>query len=359
MSYDLSLFVPTAGFEVRDGARLHAALCEGKPAAQLARTAQSKRALSGLYRALTKRWPELDDAEDPDDTPWTVRIDRGDHHILLTMSFSWVEDVLPVILELARKAGVDVFDPQTQKRHRPSDPKPAAPAKKTPTKLKPSQIVAGLREGLGPAMTKLGFAPAKDRLSSFVAWERKTKGGVAAVMVQTGYSPRDARLWIRVHLDELARGLAPSWPFAAPPDVVRCELLGFYRDDDGGVKENPWALERLEYEVCHDDCLAKALPKLAKDVKEHALPALDALATPKQLDAIFNAPGSIKLGYLQEYVESRFVAAALAGITKRKDRAEIFAQGRRFMRDAMKRKVDHGATKPVDTAFDALVKQFG
>ena len=367
MSYDLSIFAQASVLADRDIGKIHAALCEGGRDAAIDRSPKSKRAVAATHAALVKRWPELADADDPDETPWAARIDRGTYHLVVPMSGSFVDDVLPEILAIAAKTGLDVFDPQTKTLHRPLDPRSKRVAIPTGhVRLKPAQIQAGLREGLTPAMATHGFAPSTDRLASFVAWERTPRKGLTqSIMLQTGYSPTASRLWIRVHLDEVAGVLAPdgpssrTWPFAGPPDVVRCELLGFYRDADGGVKKHPWALRRLEYDVCHADCLAQAVPKLATDVEERALPALEALSTVRRLDAIYNEPGAIKLQYLQEYAQSRFVAVALATLAKRKDRANVVAAARAVVESAVKRGVARDAVKPVGKAFDALVKQLG
>ncbi len=244
------------------------------------------------------------------------------------MSRSFVEDVIPRVRAIAAKAGLHVFDPQTGVEYAPVAPAATGGAK--PKKLTRRQAETRLTAALAPVAKQHGFAPVAAPPRGFVAFAREPAAGVRQwLMIQTGHSPTSARLWVRVAVTALEEALDGAWPFEGSPYAINCELLAWYRDPDGRITKRPEMLRHLDYEVCHDECLAKATRAFARDIAKYAVPALDALDTIAALDAAYNGdPASLRGRYLNGFEESAFVAAALAHLALRKDGARVVAAGR-------------------------------
>lgn len=318
MSYDLVLWCPARPLSKTARVRAYQDLAN----APLATTAGVARAHAALVRAFSS----LDD--DPDGSPWAAAIERGPRWIVLPMSRSFVEETLLRVLAIAAKSGLHVFDPQTGAEHAPGAPVTTGAAK--PKKLTRREAETRLAAALAPAAKKHGFSPVAAPPRGFVAFAREPAKGVRQwLMFQTGHSPTSARLWIRVAATALEEALAGAWPFEEGPYAINCELLAWYRDPDGRVKKRPEMLRHLSYEVCHDECVAKAARAFARDIAKYAVPALEALGTVAALDAAYNGdPASIRGRYLNGFEESAFVAVALAHLAERKDRARVAAAGR-------------------------------
>ncbi len=356
MSYDLALWKPLRPLSEAEADAAYRALGAKKAKGESALA--SSPAVGRAYAKLVVKWVELDDADDPDETPWAARIDRDERHLLLPISRSFLGDVLDDILAIARDAGLDVWDPQTRNQHLASAPAPKPKKKTAPrdARLSPAQMKIGLADAMAPRMAKHGFAPTKDWRSGFVAFARTAKKGIEQrIMFQTGHARNEARLWFGVDAAEVSALLAPTWPWPEPPYAVDAQVLGYYRDPDGRITKNPEVLRRFEYDVCHAACIARASSRFAKDVSEYALPALAALDSVKKLDTFFNAdPTSLLPQYVNEYTKSRFVALALATLTGRTDRKAVVTRGRAVM--AKKAYDWHSATKPVPAAYEGLAR---
>lgn len=350
MSYDLVLWQPAKPLTAKAAAAVYASLPQTD-------ALDETPAIARAYAELVARWAELADADDEDSTPWAAKIERSPRHLALAMSFSYVDEVLDDILAIAKKHGLDAYDPQKRSVVSASAPtKAKAPAPAKDARLTPKQIVQGLRDTMTPILAKHGFAPATDHRSSFVAFARSAKKGVEQrLMFQSGHARNEARLWFAVVNDDVAKLLEPHWPWPRPPWAVDAQLLGYYRDPDGRITKRPEILKRFEFEVCHADCLAKASKQFDADITEYGVPALDALDTTKNLDGFFNGdPSSILMQYVHEYTASRFVAVALGALTGRADLADVISRARAV---TTKRASDwHSATKPIPEAFDALVR---
>jgi hypothetical protein len=75
-----------------------------------------------FYNELTARYPEIDMLadEDLDACPWSCSLDRSGFHVIMTVLDEKSAEVVPVVLELAKKYGLVCFDQQATKVHLPS-----------------------------------------------------------------------------------------------------------------------------------------------------------------------------------------------------------------------------------------------
>ena len=70
-----------------------------------------------LYSELTRRYPEIDTMleEEVDDCPWSVRLGKSGHHVIMSAVWSRSDEIRAFVLELAKKYGLILFDPQVGK----------------------------------------------------------------------------------------------------------------------------------------------------------------------------------------------------------------------------------------------------
>jgi hypothetical protein len=70
-----------------------------------------------FYTDLTRRYPELDDVPEDgvDQCPGSVKLNRSGHHVIMSAVWSRSKEIRAVALELARKHGLILFDPQEGK----------------------------------------------------------------------------------------------------------------------------------------------------------------------------------------------------------------------------------------------------
>ena len=81
-------------------------------------------AIEDFYQELSSVHPEIDNVPenkfgDFDFSPWSVAHDRSDCHILMACVWSHADYVHDLVLKLAKKHGLAVFDPQLTKIHYP------------------------------------------------------------------------------------------------------------------------------------------------------------------------------------------------------------------------------------------------
>jgi hypothetical protein len=71
-------------------------------------------AIQEFYLELTRRYPEIDTApeEEVDNCPWSVRLNRSGHHVIMSAVWSRAEEITSFVLGLAKKYGLILFDPQ-------------------------------------------------------------------------------------------------------------------------------------------------------------------------------------------------------------------------------------------------------
>jgi len=122
MSFDLGVWYPHERLSHAQAGKLYVALCEGT-----APNPAPHPAVDAFYQELTARWPEIDTVpddkvDDRDYCPWSCEIDRFPGHIIMAAVWSKADDVDALVKQLARKHGLAVFDPQSERIIYPDDP---------------------------------------------------------------------------------------------------------------------------------------------------------------------------------------------------------------------------------------------
>lgn len=125
MSFDLAIWANDAVQSKADAAELYASLCDDPSAVYDALPAST--GIESFYKELTALHPEIDDVpvEEIDNTalcPWSVAFDRSERHLLVCAVWSKAEYVETLVLALARKHGLAVFDPQDGSIHLAGEP---------------------------------------------------------------------------------------------------------------------------------------------------------------------------------------------------------------------------------------------
>ena len=66
---------------------------------------------------MSRLYPDLDSVPESeiDNCPWACGFDQSDRHWIAPMLFSFVENMVPKVIELARKCNVYIYDPQSDK----------------------------------------------------------------------------------------------------------------------------------------------------------------------------------------------------------------------------------------------------
>lgn len=72
-----------------------------------------------FYAQLTSAFPDLDSAN-MHDSPWAAGIYVADGCVVLAVSWSRVDEILPIVLSLASRCGLVVYDPQSREVHSPA-----------------------------------------------------------------------------------------------------------------------------------------------------------------------------------------------------------------------------------------------
>ncbi len=109
MSYDLGVWRALRPITTQEAADIYGRLCEEDMAA-----VEPHPGVDSFLAELTARYPQIDDWDDGDidNCPWSVAFDQSDRHILMSMSFSRVDEIVPFIEELAAKYDLVCFNPQ-------------------------------------------------------------------------------------------------------------------------------------------------------------------------------------------------------------------------------------------------------
>lgn len=82
-------------------------------------------AIESFYLEFSNTHPEIDDVPedkigDFDFSPWSIKHDRSDRHIVMCCVWSHADYVYDFVLQLASKHKLAVFDPQFTKIHYPN-----------------------------------------------------------------------------------------------------------------------------------------------------------------------------------------------------------------------------------------------
>ena len=121
MSYDLAIWFSNPILSDEQALQQYHKLCEGD-ISQL----NPHASIGNFYLDLYKIHPEIDDV--PEDklgdfnfSPWSVAHDLSDRHIMISCVWSHADYVHDLVLELAKKHQLAVFDPQLKQIHYTND----------------------------------------------------------------------------------------------------------------------------------------------------------------------------------------------------------------------------------------------
>ena len=129
MSYDLAVWFPRE----RSGKQLEAGefyghLCDGNHEDVLPNPA-----VDAFYAELTDRYPEIDSIpeeriDDHDYCPWSCSLDHSPGHVILSCVWSQAENVARFVFDLAKRHGLVVYDPQSDRSTYPAPSSQSLPS---------------------------------------------------------------------------------------------------------------------------------------------------------------------------------------------------------------------------------------
>ena len=129
MSCDFGVWYPSKKLSYEEAGELYCRLCDYN-----LEGVKSNPAIESFYQELTKKHPEIDDIpeeeiDNHDLCPWSVALDRSPGQVIMCCVWSKAEYVYDLVLGLAQKHGLAVYDPQSSRIVYP-DGRVSEPAKK-------------------------------------------------------------------------------------------------------------------------------------------------------------------------------------------------------------------------------------
>jgi hypothetical protein len=120
VSYDLALWFPNEILSDEQALEKYNKLCNDETSGLTPHPS-----IGSFYLELYKLHPEIDDVPeeklgDFDFSPWSMEHDLSDLHLMLSCVWSHAEYVHDLVLTLAQKHGLAMFDPQLIKIHYPT-----------------------------------------------------------------------------------------------------------------------------------------------------------------------------------------------------------------------------------------------
>jgi len=115
MSYDLAVWYPQQRIGNEEAKELYLRLCDGESSGVLQHPA-----INAFYAELTAKHPEIDTIPeeriaDKDFCPWSCALDHSSSHVIMCCVWSKATYVHQLVKELARKHGLALYDPQSDK----------------------------------------------------------------------------------------------------------------------------------------------------------------------------------------------------------------------------------------------------
>ena len=113
MSYDLAVWHTNHRLTNEEAIKLYHQLCDS-----VITGVEPHPGIEAFYIELTSMHPEIDDVpedriDDMDYCPWSIAFDHSPGHVIVSCVWPKADYVDGLIRILARKHGLDVFDPQT------------------------------------------------------------------------------------------------------------------------------------------------------------------------------------------------------------------------------------------------------
>ena len=318
MSYDLSVFRAVTAVDVRAATAVHTALCETR-APDESVVAADARTMDAAYRALVKKYPELDD-DNEDESPWSAALTKTPHGLVLSMTHSMAGAVVPVVLAVAKKYGLTVYDPQTGAAYGPNDERPAAEEPRLPAKAAEKELATRIAETCAQA----GFNPPKKKGKN-ATFVRTVASGLVQTFTIERANSKEVRLFLAIDDATLGPTIATAIGDDKPVRLVFTEFIGPFREADGTMTKETKAPDG-RYAICHRSCLETNVKALERDLQSFAWPFFERTSTIAGVEDLYHSGGPSKRpAYLQfgmsDVPAFAFIGYALARHVDRKDLA--------------------------------------
>ena len=115
MSFDLGVWYPQTRIGNKEASELYVRLCDGDTNGVVPNSA-----IDAFYAELTGRHPEIDTipeekVDDHDYCPWSCKLDHSPGHVIMSCVWPKAPHVGQLVASLARKHGLAVYDPQSDR----------------------------------------------------------------------------------------------------------------------------------------------------------------------------------------------------------------------------------------------------
>ena len=115
MSCDFGVWFPYERLSSTEALQLYSRLCDGESS-----LARPHPAVEAFYNELVAKYPEIDTVEDDriddhDYCPWSCALDYSPGHVIMACVWSKADYVGELVHSLARKHGLAVYDPQSER----------------------------------------------------------------------------------------------------------------------------------------------------------------------------------------------------------------------------------------------------
>jgi hypothetical protein len=115
MSCDHAVWFPSRRLSNEEAGALYVRLCEGDTS-----EVTPNGAIDAFYNELTAKHPQIDDIpedriDDHEYCPWSIAFDRSPGHLIMCCVWSRADYVSGLLQELARKHGLALYDPQSER----------------------------------------------------------------------------------------------------------------------------------------------------------------------------------------------------------------------------------------------------
>ena len=121
MSCDYAVWFPHKRLSNGDAGQLYVALCDGDTSG-----VQAHPAIGAFLAELTATHPQIDDVAEEeignhDLCPWSVAFDQSSGHLIMCCVWPKADYVGQLLGDLARKHGLALYDPQSERISYPDD----------------------------------------------------------------------------------------------------------------------------------------------------------------------------------------------------------------------------------------------
>jgi hypothetical protein len=111
MSFDLAVFSAAAPLTADEAREVYLRLSDEDDWSQWLKEDER---VDRFAREIRQRWPDIDDLpeDEVDASPWSVGFDVSPAHMIVSFVWSTADEAVPAFIEMARRHGLYVFDPQ-------------------------------------------------------------------------------------------------------------------------------------------------------------------------------------------------------------------------------------------------------